>query len=115
MDAAKTAAIRDQNDRFRRGDRTVPGRIYCTSGVMALVREHEQPIETVIAAVRRFDAFTPDNDPHKTRDFGGFDHLGEKLFWIIDYYEPSMEFGAEDPSDLSGCLRVLTIMLASEY
>ncbi len=62
-----------------------------------------------------FDAFTPDNDPHGERDFGSFEHEGERIFWKIDYYDRSLQFGSEDPSDPRQTRRVLTIMLASEY
>jgi len=30
--------------------------------------------------VETFDAFTPDNDPHQERDFGAFEHNGERIF-----------------------------------
>jgi hypothetical protein len=33
----------------------------------------------------------------------------------IDYYDPSMEFGSEDPSDNTKTCRVMTIGLASDY
>lgn len=36
--------------------------------------------------VETFADFTPDNDPWKERDFGAFDHNGDKIFWKIDYY-----------------------------
>jgi hypothetical protein len=68
-----------------------------------------------LALVRRFDAFTPDNDPHGEHDFGSFTHQGRKLFWKIDYYDKACEFGSEDPADPSKTTRVLTIMLAEEY
>jgi len=68
-----------------------------------------------LALVRRFDAFTPDNDPHGEHDFGSFTHQRHKLFWKIDTYDATCEFGAEDPADPTRTTRVLTIMLAEEY
>ena len=70
--------------------------------------------------VAAFDRFTPDNDPHKEHDFGSLDHEGHPVFWKIDYYDRASfgsgrETGSEDPSDPAKTLRVLTIMLASEY
>jgi Protein of unknown function (DUF3768) len=66
-----------------------------------------------LAAVQRFDAFTPDNDPYGEHDFVTLD--GEKLFWKIDTYaDGSLTHGAEDPTD-PAAMRVLTIMLAEEY
>jgi hypothetical protein len=65
--------------------------------------------------VETFDNFTPDNDPHSERDFGAFEHNGEKSFWKIDYYDATLTYGSEDPSDPKQTVRVLTIMLASEY
>jgi hypothetical protein len=65
--------------------------------------------------VERFDAFTPDNDPHGERDFGAFEEGGERIFWKIDYYDRTLRAGSEDPSDPRQTVRVLTIILASEY
>ena len=42
-------------------------------------------------------------------------HDAERIFWKIDYYDPSLDFGSEIPSDPAQTVRVLTIMLASEY
>jgi Protein of unknown function (DUF3768) len=38
-----------------------------------------------------------------------------KIFWKIDYFAPDMESGSADPADPKQTVRVLTIMLASEY
>ena len=60
-------------------------------------------------------AATPDNDPQQEHDFGSFDHAGESIFWKIDYYDPTLTCGSEDPSDPRQTVRVLTIMLAADY
>jgi Protein of unknown function (DUF3768) len=65
--------------------------------------------------VETFQAFTPDNDPHGERDFGAIEHNGNRVFWKIDYYDPSLTRHSDDPADPSKTVRVLTIMLASEY
>ena len=69
----------------------------------------------VIQAVTAFDAFTPDNDPHGEHDFGSVDIDGKRVFWKIDYYDRSLEFGSPDPAEAAVTRRVLTVMLASEY
>ena len=69
----------------------------------------------ILGKVASFDDFSEDNDPHGEHDFGAFDHAGSRIFWKIDYYDPSMESGSEDPSDPAKTTRVLTLMLASEY
>lgn len=65
--------------------------------------------------VETFDAFSEDCDPYGERDFGSFTHNGELIYWKIDCYDPSLTYGSEDPSDPHQTVRVLTILLASEY
>jgi hypothetical protein len=105
-----TLRIRELNDAFRQTGNG--GRILFTAGVSGegVAFSHQ-----ALALVRRFDAFTPDNDPHGEHDFGSFTHQGQKLFWKIDYYDAALEFGSEDPADPAKTARVLTIMLANEY
>ncbi|MGD0885230.1 MAG: DUF3768 domain-containing protein [Thermodesulfovibrionales bacterium] len=86
------------------------GRVYQTSGISALPPADQSAIRE---KVETFDAFTPDNDPYGERDFGAFEHNGERIFWKIDYYDLTMTYGSEDPSDPNQTVRVLTIMLAS--
>jgi hypothetical protein len=99
------------NDMCRRA-MGVAGRLIQTSGICAL-----PPIEQSVIRerVETFDAFTPDNDPHGERDFGAFEYNGNRIFWKIDYYDRTLSKGSEDPSDPRLTVRVLTIMLASEY
>ncbi|MEM5471932.1 DUF3768 domain-containing protein [Hoeflea sp. AS60] len=114
--ARSSHTIRDLNDRFRRGDTTIPGQVMVTRGVQALVAGPEdEDTNRVLAAVRQFDTFNADNDPHGEHDFGAFEFLGEKLFWKLDYYAPDMQHGSEDPADIAQTIRILTIMLAEEY
>jgi hypothetical protein len=65
--------------------------------------------------VETFDVFTHDNDPYGEHDFGAFEHNGQRIFWKIDYYDLTMTIGSEDPSDPKHTVRVLTVMLASDY
>ncbi|MBX3559905.1 MULTISPECIES: DUF3768 domain-containing protein [Hyphomicrobiales] len=89
------------------------GRVMLTEGVRALPEATRQEVFT---RVRTFTAFTPDNDPHGERDFGAIDVEGAgRVFWKIDYYDPSLTMGSEDPADPRVTVRVLTIMLAEEY
>jgi hypothetical protein len=104
--------IRDLNDTFRKTLDPTLGRVMLTAGVSAL------PTDVSAMAIRRmvtFEAFSADNDPHGEHDFGSFDLAGDKFFWKIDYYDPGLEHGSEDPADPSKTTRVLTLMLAAEY
>lgn len=107
--------IRDTNDRFRRAEPGIPGRWLVTSGLAALLSEHERAPLEVISLVQAFDQFTPDNDPYGTREFGSFQFLGETCFWKIDLYDNDLRYGSPDPADITKTVRVMTIMLASEY
>lgn len=70
-------------------------------------------VANLIKAVRKFDSFTEENDPHGEHDFGSLEWYGVQVFWKMDYYDWALEYG-EDPLS-PRCKRVLTIMLASEY
>ncbi len=107
----RKARIRELNDALRQG-RCQNGTVLLTKGVNAL--GYETVLE-VAEAVKSFDAFTEHNDPHGERDFGSVEVQGEKIFWKIDPYDLSKQYGSPDPSDPAVTHRVLTIMLASEY
>ena len=107
-----TEKIAHLNDEARKG--LLPGstKVLLTPLVTALP---EPLLLHLQDAVSQFDAFTEDNDPYGERDFGAVEIEGERYFWKIDYYDRSLRFGAEDPSNVSETVRVMTLMHASEY
>jgi Protein of unknown function (DUF3768) len=102
--------ISELNDRLRRT--FSGGKVVMTDGVAALP---EQKLAQLLERVRRFDEFTPDNDPHGEHDFGSVQHAEQTYFFKLDYYAPDMDGGSEDPADPAKTTRVLTIMRADEY
>ena len=113
-----TAQITALNDRLRQtlglpGYGKALGKVCMTAGIGALPPD---VLTSILTTVQRFDNFTEDNDPYGEHDFGAFDCPGAgKVFWKIDYYAPDMSQGSEDPADPDKTVRVLTIMLASEW
>jgi len=106
-----TQRIAELNDLCRKA-MGVGGRLIQTAGVNALPAATQSKIRE---KVETFDAFDAGNDPYGEHDFGTVYHHGAKLFWKIDYYDPTMQYRSDDPADPSKTVRVLTIMLASEY
>ena len=115
----KTKQIAALNDKCRAmiqipmfGEPEVPCKIRITRGI-----QHLPPKDQIIifAAVRNFDDFKEENDPYGEHDFGSVEHNGTKVFWKIDYYDTALQYGSEAPEDIAQTIRVLTIMLASEY
>jgi len=102
--------IRKLNDQLRKTGEG--GKILLTR---ALNDKGDAFVQAAIAAMRDFETFTLENDPHGEHDFGQVVIGQETLFWKIDYYDQSMEYASEDASDPTLTTRVLTLMLASEY
>ncbi len=115
MGNPNTQKIREQNDRFRAGDTTIPGQIVITHGINSLVNDVRETGASLAEIIKEFDTFDRENDPHNEHDFGAFDFKGQRCFWKIDLYDTSYSAGSEEPSDLSKTNRVLTVMLANEY
>jgi hypothetical protein len=107
----KTPEIAALNDLARRA-MGIACRLVQTSGICALPLRDQSAIRE---KVETFSTFTPDNDPYGERDFGAFEHNSERIFWKIDYYDKTLSKGSEDPTDPKQTVRVMTIMLASEY
>jgi hypothetical protein len=104
------ARIRFLNDAFRRS--FSGGRVNMSAGVATLPPEK---LTALLDAVRSFDSFNVDNDPHHEHDFGKIELEDESYFWKIDYYDRNLEFGSDDPANPEVTTRVLTVMRASEY
>jgi hypothetical protein len=100
----QASKIADLNDKFRRG----APEVMITPGVREL-----DDLAGLMAAVRRFDEFTENNDPYQEHDFGEIKWSFSKVYWKIDYYDPDLKYGLAplDPK----CRRIMTVMLASEY
>ena len=105
VDAANIAALNDQARQT-----FMECRVVITQGVQGL-----KDVPDLLDQVRRYDAFTPDNDPYGEHDFGAIRYQGQTIFWKIDYYDLDLRMHSPDPSDETVTARVLTIMLAEEY
>jgi Protein of unknown function (DUF3768) len=106
----ETDRIRVLNDNFR--GTFVGGQVVMTQGVSEL------PLDTkarLLLAVKSFDNFHGDNDPHREHDFGSVAIDQQTYFFKLDYYSLDMHGGSEDPADPEKTMRVLTIMRADEY
>ena len=102
-------AVRALNDALRRS--FAGGRVVETPGVAALP---EADRIAVFLAVRRFDRFDADNDPHGEHDFGAIEVGGVRFVWKIDAYDTALVGHSPDPADPSVTVRALTICLARE-
>lgn len=122
--------VTELNDKFRRS--FIGGIVLTTSEVHTLTPEQVFELTT---AVRSFEDFTEDNDPHEEHDLGIVEMYGQKWMWKIEYYERpdnwptanvpdtltraetigELQDGAEDPTNPNNTVRVLTIMNAAEY
>jgi len=98
------------NDSFRT---TFIGGTVCITSAVHLVGDDF--VKAVLLAARQFTAFADGNDPYHEHDFGVLSVEGHEVFWKIDYYDPTMTKGSEDPASLANTRRVLTVMLAEEY
>ena len=104
---AKVAAL---NDAFRQSFQG--GRVFLTASVVGLPADMQA---TALRRVATFNDFSEDNDPWGEHDFGAFEFAGQTFFWKLDYYDPQMQQGSEDPADPEKTTRVLTLMLAEDY
>jgi len=108
---SNTARIAELND-LARTAMGIASKLVMTQGVAALGPE---ACSRIREKVELHSEWGKDTNPYGERDFGAFDHDGERIYWKIDYYDRKCEYGSEDPSDPAQTTRVLTILLSSEY
>jgi acetylornithine/succinyldiaminopimelate/putrescine aminotransferase len=106
----RVARIRELNDALR--TTFGGGKVMLTAGVDALPTEEKA---AVLSKVQTFADFNTDNDPHGEHDMVFVEVRGQRYFAKCDYYDLSLEYGSEDPSDPTKTTRVLTIGHMSDY
>ena len=106
----RAARIRALNDALRTTGRG--GIVLMTDSVAALGLTR---VNAIFAAVARFDAFTPENDPYGEHDCAILEHDGLSVIWKIDCYDRSLTYHSPDPACPRLTVRVMTVMLASDY
>lgn len=110
MTTDKAKQIAKLNDKFRQTGGG--GKLVITIGIQQF---DAFELFQLFEEVKEFSGFTEDNDPHGEHDFGSLTFAGNKIFWKIDTFaDARMEYGAEDGTDPKA-VRLMTIMLASEY
>ena len=108
MSGQDTDRIAALNDEART---TLDGcRLIITPGIAAL-----EDVTTIINRVCGYTDFNASNDPYGEHDFGSFEHIGQQVFWKIDYFDADLLMHSPDPADPAVTCRVLTVMLAEEY
>jgi hypothetical protein len=108
--ADKIERTRTLNDVFRRTGQG--GKIMITQGISQMAL----PLQAhLMGLIRQYDEFSSDNDQYGEHDFGALKLHGESIFWKIDYYDQSLEYGSPDPADADITIRVMTVMFANEY
>lgn len=83
-----------------------------TAGVKAL---GQWTMNAAVEAIRNFEEFSQDNDPHNEHDFGEVVVNGQRVWFKIDAYDNDLRYGSPDPTDPNVTTRVMTILLPEEY
>jgi hypothetical protein len=109
-DLERQAKIRTLNDRLRQ-----TGRGGVTQITASLASLDPDRVFKILAAVAAFDRFSPANDPWEEHDCAVLQVDGLTVLWKIDYYDQSRSCLSPDLADPTVTVRVLTIMLASDY
>jgi hypothetical protein len=107
---SKSDRIRILNDYLRKT--FTGGRIVITASIAELDQWRKA---RVLLAVRDFNEFDADNDPHHEHDVAFFVVDGVLYFFKVDYYDLNTRFHSPDPADPGCTCRVLTIGHYSDY
>ncbi|WP_239806003.1 DUF3768 domain-containing protein [Croceicoccus hydrothermalis] len=106
----RTEAIARLNDRARQGLDRQAGVVFTTNLLNKFSDgAHANDIiaqARIMKAMRRC-TFSKDSPE---RDLSIFEVDGHRIMMKIDYYDPTLEWGSEDPTDASKTRRIITIM-----
>lgn len=105
-----TEKIAALNDMLRQSQLT--GQIALSPAIQLLSSDTR---EGILDGVKTYNAFAPQGDAQKERDFGAFECGDHDIFWVIDCYDENSEYLSDDPADLTRTNRVLRVMLTEEY
>ena len=112
MSDTNTKKIAELNDLCRKA-MGVAGKLFQTVGIDALPSAAQSGIDPREGGDLRH-LRTGQRSPRRA-GFRGVHAQRRTHFLKIDYYDRTMTKGSEDPSDPGQTVRLLTIMLASEY
>ena len=88
------------------------GQVFCTASIMALPKAD---IQSIAEKVSLFDDFNEGDDPYGEHDFGSFTFKGKKIYWKIDYKDPSLEYKPNETTEPLEPNRILTILFSHEW
>ena len=109
-DTQETEKIAALNDMLRQSQLT--GQVELSAGVQTLNADMRQRI---LSGVKTYNAFAPQGDTQKERDFGAFECGDYDIFWVIDCYDENSHYLSDNPADLNRTNRVLRVMLVEEH
>ena len=109
-EAFRASRIAALNDRLRKEG--CGGMVHMTNGIAAM---GVAKVNSLFSAIAAFADFTGDNDPYGEHDCAVMEIEGERIIWKIDYYDRTRTYHSPDPADPKVTVRVMTVMLASEY
>lgn len=94
--------------------KSIPCEVVLTRGIADTFKPDR--LAVLFGMICEYDDFNADNDPADEHDmvFLNFDN-DTNVMCKFDYYDNSLEYGSENPLDLSATTRVFTIMLSREY
>lgn len=107
---AEVLAIRALNDKLRQT--RIGGHVFLSQGIAAL---GAGMIGEILSLIATFQEFTGENDPYGEHDCAIIHWEGHRVLWKIDYYDPTLRYHSDDPTDPVKTIRVMTVMFAAEY
>ena len=109
-DTHSTEKIAALNDMLRQSQLT--GQVELSAGVQALNADMR---EKILNGVKKYNAFAPQADAQRERDFGAFSCDERDIFWVIDCYDENDYYLCDGRADLNRAKRVLRVMLVDEH